>query len=107
MRLLEKWSSILFMPVKDNNYHASVWLTLLARTFSRYFFASYYRAKDEYSKKAPNPYNGVFIFNVCCLIQENQMYFKSIFVIKLQLLLCFYLSMCYKPCAFIWACYSD
>ena len=47
--VVEKLSFLFLMPVKDNDYFASVWLTLLTRSFSIYLFYLYLRAKDDSS----------------------------------------------------------
>ena len=54
MHLMTKWSSIFFLPLKDNNNCAIDWLTLFARTFLMYLFSSYYITKDKYSKYSLN-----------------------------------------------------
>ena len=54
-----------------------------------------------------SPYIVIFIFNVGEPLKCIQMYIEPLFVINIQWLLCIYLSMCYEPCAFIWACESD
>ena len=40
-----------------------------------------------------NPYDDVSMFDVRCRRNGNQIYSESLFMIKLQLLLCLYLSM--------------
>ena len=40
----------LLIPVKENNYSATNWLTLIARTFSSYILSLYYCTRDKYFK---------------------------------------------------------
>ena len=49
------WNDRLFFySCKENDNCAIDWLTLLARTFSRYLISSYYITEDEYSKYSVN-----------------------------------------------------
>ena len=89
MRLLMKWSCLFVVSVKDNNYHTRVLLKFLFRIF---WGISSLRVSvtKMIIRKSPNLYNGDSVFDVHWQRQENQIYFKSIFVIKLRLLLWLY-----------------
>ena len=99
IRSMTKWSSLFIMPVKEKNNCVSDLLKLLPKTFFRYLFSSYYIARDKYFKFPPsrswNLWKGISLFDVRCWIQENYIYFESLFVINIQWLICLYLSMYY------------
>ena len=108
---MTKLSSLfLVMPVKENNNHASNWLTFLSRNLSSYLLSLYTVAKYEYSKYFPSQLITCTVVSLYLILifqrQENQIYFESLFMINLQWLLFFNLVMCEEPCAFILACFS-
>ena len=66
-RPMNKWLSILVMPVKYNNNLARDWLTVLSRTWYLILVVDFQIYVCQlFSKSTYNPYDGVSLLNIFC-----------------------------------------